>query len=136
MKSFISVVPILVAAGVTACAPAGPPEPRTPQAEAKLAQALAGKVPGAPQSCIQPYQTNETITIDDNTILFRRGSTVYRNDPPGGCSGLSSGFYTLVTRSSGTGLCRGDIAQVADVSNGMVVGSCSLSDFVPYTPAG
>lgn len=135
MKSFTSVVPILVAAGVSSCAPVAP-EPRTPQAEAKLAAALAGKVPGAPQTCIQPYQTNETITIDDNTILFRRGSTVYRNDPPGGCNSLGTGFYTLVTRSSGSGLCRGDIAQVADVSNGMVVGSCSLSDFVPYTPAG
>lgn len=136
MRSLISIVPILAAAGVAGCAPAAAPEPRTAEAQAKLAEALAGKVPGTPQTCIQPWQTNETITIDENTILFRRGSTVYRNELQGGCNGLGTGFYTLVTRSTGTGLCRGDIAQVADVTNGMVVGSCVLGDFLPYTPPG
>ena len=32
------------------------------------------------------------ITIDDDTILFRRGSTYYRNDMPGGCNGLGGGI--------------------------------------------
>jgi hypothetical protein len=41
-----------------------------------------------------------------------------------------------VTRSSGSGLCRGDIARVADVSTGMIVGSCAVGDFIPYTTAG
>jgi hypothetical protein len=126
----------LVAATLAGCAPVAPPEARNPQAEAKLQQVLAGKVPGGAMTCLPPHRANEMITIDDNTILFRRGETVYRNDPVGGCSGLGSGFYTLVTRSSGPGLCRGDIAQVADVSTGMSVGSCSLGDFVPYRPVG
>ena len=39
----------------------------------------------------------------------------------------------LVTRTSGTGLCSGDIARVVDVSNGITVGSCALGEFVPYT---
>ena len=36
----------------------------------------------------------------------------------------------------GTGLCRGEIAQVIDTSQGFTVGSCSIGDFVPYTGRG
>jgi hypothetical protein len=126
----------LAAVVLASCAPMAPPEARSPQAEAKLQEVLTGMVPGTPMTCLPPHRTNEMITIDDNTILFRRGQTVYRNDPVGGCPGLASGFYTLVTRSTGSGLCRGDIAQVADVSSGMTVGSCALGDFVPYTRPG
>ena len=125
----------LAAAVLAGCAQAGPPEPRTPYAQAKLDQLLAGKVAGPPMTCLQPYQARETITIDDNTILFRRGNTVYRNELNGGCNGLGSGFYALVTRSSGAGLCRGEIATVQDVRSGVTVGSCTLGDFVPYRPA-
>jgi hypothetical protein len=125
----------LVAAALASCAPVAPPEARTPHAEARLQQVLAGKVPGPAMTCLPSHGTREMITIDDNTILFRRGQTVYRNDPVGGCPGLASGFYALVTRSTGSGLCRGDIAQVADLGTGMIVGSCALGDFVPYRPA-
>lgn len=123
----------LIAAVLAGCAPV-PPDTTTPYAQAKLEQMLAGKVPGQPMTCLQPYQASETITIDENTILFRRGNTIYRNELSGGCNGLGSGFYTLVTRSSGAGLCRGEIATVADVSSGVTVGSCVLGDFVPYRP--
>ncbi|QNM81757.1 hypothetical protein H8M03_06695 [Sphingomonas sabuli] len=135
MKAVFLAVPVLVAAGIVACAPVPPPGPKTAQAQAKLDRYLAGKVAGPPQTCIQPYQAGETITIDDNTILFKRGSTIYRNDPPGGCNGMGSGFYTLVTRSTGSGLCSGEIATVADVRSGVTMGSCPLGQFVPYKPA-
>ena len=73
---------------------------------------------------------------DDGTVAFKNGRTVYVNHLLGECNGLKSGFYTLVTRSSGSGLCRGDIARVADVSTGMIVGSCAVGDFIPYTTGG
>jgi len=73
------------------------------------------------------------VTIDNSTVAFKNGSTVYVNHLIGECSGLKSGWYTLVTRSSGPGMCRGDIADVADVRTGMVVGSCAIGDFTPYT---
>lgn len=118
---------------IAGCSAVAPPVARSPQAQAELQQQLAGRVAGAPVACIQPYQSREMIAVDDNTVLFKRGNMIYRNDPPGGCNGLGSGFYTLVTRSSGSGLCRGEIATVADLSTGMTVGSCSLGEFVPYT---
>jgi hypothetical protein len=75
------------------------------------------------------------VVIDDNTVLFRNGRTVYRNDFQGGsCSRLGSGNYALLTRrTGGIGLCRGDIAEVKDLTVGITVGSCVMGDFVPYT---
>jgi hypothetical protein len=124
---------IVIAAAAATCASSAISEPRTPKAEAALAKALAGKVAGAPVHCLPPLRTTGMTIIDDNTILFRRNSKlVYRNDPPGGCSPLSRGRFALVTKTIGSGLCRGDIAQVVDTSTGFPAGACALGDFVPY----
>ena len=69
-------------------------------------------------------------------FLAPGSGTVYINHLEGGCSHLGQGNYALVTRQSGSGLCHGDIAEVADVSNGITVGSCVIGDFVPYTRVG
>jgi len=128
-----SIAVLLLSATLAGCAAEVVPASRTNQAQGRLQQLLAGRVAGPALSCLQPNQRREMIVIDDNTILFRSGRTIYRNDPPGGCSQLGSGFYSLVTRSPSTNLCSGDIARVADVRSGMTVGNCSLGDFVPYT---
>jgi hypothetical protein len=75
------------------------------------------------------------VVIDDNTVVFKDGRTVYRNDFQGGtCSQLGSGNYALLTRRyGGSGLCRGDIAEVKDLTSGFTVGSCAMGDFIPYT---
>ena len=74
------------------------------------------------------------LAIDEQTILFRDGRTTYVSRMRGGCSGLGSAGYTLITKTfSGSELCGGDIAQVADTTSRMVVGSCTFGDFVPYT---
>lgn len=122
---------LLVLAAASACSTA-PPVARSPEAQAHLNRMLAGRVPGPPVICLPAYRRNDMITIDENTLLFRSGGTVYRNDLRGGCAGLS-GNYALITRSSGSGLCSGDIAEVADLSTGTSFGSCVLGDFVPYT---
>lgn len=125
---------LLLAATVSSCSTV-PPEPRSARAEAHLQTLLAGRVANQPMTCLPHYRADNMVVIDDNTVLFRNGRTVYRNDFQGGtCSRLGSGFYALLTRSSGgTGLCRGDIAEVVDTTSGMQVGSCVLGDFVPYT---
>ena len=124
---------LIIAAAGAACASSAFSEPRTFKADAKLSKALAGKVAGPPVRCLPPARTNGMTIIDDNTILFRRNSKlVYRNDPPGGCHPLAHGRFSLVTRTMGSGLCRGDIAQVVDNMTGMPAGACALGDFVPY----
>ena len=122
---------LLITATVAACA-AQPPAPRSAEAEAKFQQLLAGKAAGATVSCLPHYRADDMVTIDNSTVAFKDGRTVYVNHLIGECSGLNSGFYTLVTRSNGTGLCRGDIADVRDVQTGMIIGACAIGDFTPY----
>ena len=129
---------LILAAAVTAlsaCAPA-PPAPRTARAANHLNSMLAGRVAGAAVECLPRYQASNMIAIDDGTVLFREGSRLWRNDFNGGkCYGISGGRYALVTDrlTTTTSLCRGDLQKVMDLSSGMVVGSCTLGDFVPYT---
>jgi hypothetical protein len=131
-----NLAPILVAAVLAGCNAAPPPSAAVnAKAQTRLAQLIGGKVAGAPQSCLPSYRTNDMIVIDDYTIAFRDGvDRVWINKPKGGCNLLSAGPYALVTRSfGGMGLCRGDIAQVSDLMSHSTVGSCVMSDFVPYT---
>ena len=101
----------------------------------KLAKALAGRAAGAPVSCISNSRGSDMQVIDDNTILFREGGTVYVQKPSGGCHGLDSG-YSLVTRLHGSSrLCRGQIGEVVDQVSGFAHSSCVFGDFVPYRKA-
>jgi len=109
---------------------------QTAKGEVRLAERLAGKVPGAAVSCLPRYRSTDMEVIDRDTILFHDGRTTYRQDTRGSCypHGSSSG-YALVTRSfggSGGQLCDGEIAQTIDTSSGFYSGSCSFNRFVPY----
>ncbi len=74
------------------------------------------------------------ITIDDNTVVFKMGSTYYRNDFRGqGCSQLSRpGSRDGDEEPQRRQLCSGDIATINDTASGMMVGACSFGEFVPY----
>jgi hypothetical protein len=125
----------LIASALAACTTA--PEPmmtRSAEAEAHLDKLLAGKTAGVPVNCLSTFRSGNMVVIDDNTVVFRDSPRrVYRNDFRGGsCNRLGTGSYALVTKSSSTSLCSGDIAQVVDVTSGFTVGSCVLGDFVPY----
>lgn len=129
-----SVYLLLLTVALGACS-TGPQPGRSAQAQAHLQMLLAGKSPGKPVACLPQYRANDMVVIDDNTVAYHSGRTVFVNNIQGGaCSQLGGGFYALVTKSiGGAGLCRGDIARVLDTSNGSIVGSCVLGDFVPYT---
>lgn len=128
---------ILIAATASllpACAMQDYAPERNARGEALIAQRLAGKVAGPPVSCLSRYRSTDMEVVDSDTILFRDGRTVYRQDTNGSCypRGSSVG-YTLITRSfGGSQYCEGDIAQVVDSSSGAFVGSCAFNAFVPY----
>jgi hypothetical protein len=105
--------------------------------QARLDMLTAGKVAGPPMSCLPHYRTIDMRVINDGTVVFRESaSRVYINHMDGGCTNLSNG-NTLVTRTTQTSLCRGDIAEVVDPVNHMTVGGCAFGDFIPYArPAG
>jgi hypothetical protein len=130
---------LLLGVALAACSTTAMEPTRSAKQQEQLSKALAGKVAGPPVSCLPSYLSKDNMTIiDDSTLLFRQGArTVYVNNLRGPCSNLSAGHYALVTRQfGGSGMCRGDIAEVADLTNGFIVGSCSLGDFVPYATAG
>ena len=118
--------------GLCACATASEPAQRSASAQRQFDSALAGKLPGKAEKCLPTYRSNDMTIIDDNTILFRDGRTVYVNHPLGGCNNLQQSGRALVTKNFGPQLCRGDLATVIDNTSGMSVGACSLGDFVPY----
>lgn len=125
-------LPVLTA--VAACAATPADQPRTLRAQQELDRYLVGKVAGRPQACLPTFRRDETITIDERTILFRAGANrVWRNDPPGGCNGLGRPGVSMVTRTPTGQLCRGEIVQLVDLTAGITVGSCSLGDFTPFS---
>ncbi len=129
---------LLIGALVAGCAASAEQPTRSAGKQKEYQQLLAGKVAGAPVSCLPEYRANDMIVIDEQTVVFRQGSNrLYVAHMPGGCSNLGRASYTMVTRQVGSqGLCRGDIAQIVDPVNGITVGSCVFGDFTPYARAG
>jgi len=120
---------------LAACSASSVQDTPSPRAQRELADALQGRTPGPAVRCLPNYRADNMQVIDDSTILFRDGRTVYVNTTLGACNNLANPSYALVTRNFGSQLCRGDIATVADMTSGMTVGSCALGDFVPYRAA-
>ena len=129
---------LATAAALAGCMTQPPPESQAAEAQAEFQRLTAGKVAGPRLTCLPSTLRSPRMTaIDDSTVVFEgTGSRTYVNQLRSPCGNLRSGFYTLVTRTSGSSLCSGDIAEVADLRTGITVGSCSLGDFVPYTMAG
>ena len=123
----------LTATGLAACMGQPMVADRDPRGEARLAQALAGKVAGQPITCLPNYRTHQMEVIDRDTIVYRDGRTSYVQHTNGHCypNGRGGGYY-LVTRQFGSSLCRGDIAQVVDSASRTFAGSCSFNEFIPY----
>jgi len=129
----------LSAAATLASCSTAPAEPtRSAMAQKELADALAGRVAGKPVSCIPTYRADDMQIIDDWTILFKDGRTIYVQNPRGGCPGIGSHRNVLISRPMPSSqLCSGDIQQLFDPTSGIGGGACVFSEFVPYTkPAG
>jgi hypothetical protein len=106
--------PLLIGLAVSSCT-AAPPSAETSafaaRQQARLAALTAGKIAGPALSCLPSYRRNDMIVIE------------YGNN-------------ALVTRTTSTQLCRGDIAEVLDTAARIPIGGCVFGDFVPYTTAG
>lgn len=119
---------------LASCSTAPSAPARSPRATKALADALEGRVAGPPQRCISNWPQVEVQVIDDWTILYREGSTVYVQNPRGGCPGLGAGARTLVTRQVGTSqMCDGDINQTVDLLSHTGGAACVFGPFIPYT---
>ena len=122
---------LLVVAGVLTAGTASSQPGRSATAEAKLQKYLHGRVPGEPVDCLAVRKTNDPIGIDDDTVLFRDGPRIWRNDvrEANQCGKLDKQSVIFSDSRAGR-LCSGDKLAF---SNGFVTGACVLGDFVPYT---
>ena len=130
-------LPLFAALSIGGCAVAPPVSAPNPQDQARIAQLLAGKAPGAPRKCLPNYSLSQLAAVTNDTVAFRDGSTTWVAHTDGSCANLNSG-YTLVFKSVGlsSGPCSGDTAQVVDIHSGIVAGICTFGDFVPYKSVG
>jgi hypothetical protein len=120
----------LLAAGCTDERPVA----ATASDEAQLSAALAGyEQSGPPLSCVNLRDLRGNRSVGEAAIIFEgpTSATLYVNRPAGGCPDLGFG-RALVTRTTSTRLCRGDIATVYDVATRTNYGGCGLGDFLPY----
>lgn len=133
MRRIIGIGLIAASAALAGTAAISQTGDRATQRDLRLMdQWLGDKQAGPPRSCIPSRQIRATHYVGGRTILYKiSNNLVYRNDPPGGCPGLNSNL-ALETRSPSGLLCRGEIAQVRDYSQGYSPGACALGEFVPY----
>lgn len=117
----------LVASAVPAMAAA-----RAPGGEAELNRLLAGRVAGAPVSCIPLFNLGSTRVIDGVGIVYRIGGKLYVNRPKSDPRGLDDDDI-LVVRSFGSQLCNTDRIDLVDRNTRIWSGFVSLGDFVPYS---
>ncbi|UZK65844.1 DUF6491 family protein [Sphingomonas sp. M1-B02] len=101
------------------------------RSDRELAEALEGRVAGAPQDCISAQGTNGPRIIDAGTILYSDGRRTYVNKLEASCPGLSP-YDTIVIELHGSQICRNDLFRTIDPGNRIPGPYCRLAKFVPY----
>jgi hypothetical protein len=119
-------------AGAAMIAAAVPATARAPGGEAELGRLLAGRIAGAPVSCVPLYNLGSAQIVDGVGIVYRVGSKLYVNRPRTDARWLDDDDI-LVVRSFGSQLCNADRVDLIDRNSRMWSGFVSLGDFVPYT---
>ncbi|MEA1014766.1 hypothetical protein [Sphingosinicella sp. LY1275] len=123
---------LLLTALVAASAQPGLARPKDP--EARLAQALEGRVAGEPVDCIQLRNIRSSRIIDGTAIVYQVGSTLYVNRAEGGQQSLDRDDI-MVTDTRSSRLCSIDVVRLYDATARMQTGFVALGPFVPYRRA-
>lgn len=98
--------------------------------EQRLEKLLEGREAGKPTSCISLVDSRDLEILDGVALVYRSGSTLYVNRPKNP-EDLDSDDI-LVTRPSGSQLCRLDMVHMVDRTSFFIRGIINLGDFVPY----
>lgn len=101
--------------------------------EQELARLLEGRVAGEPVSCISLTTARESRIIDGTAIVYDAGSVIYVNRPRNPETLDSDDI--MVTRTSGSQLCRLDIVSLHDRTGMWYNGFVGLEDFIPWRRA-
>lgn len=130
MRIFFACAALALAAG---CAPGEPLETSEADRAALDAELRDYAQAGPPVSCVSLRNLRGNRSVGEGAIVFEGlgNQRLWVNRPPAGCPVLRDG-RALRTTTTGTQLCRGDIASVFDPVSGIGYGGCGLGDFTPY----
>ncbi|MGB3722881.1 MAG: hypothetical protein WA979_08695 [Pacificimonas sp.] len=100
-----------------------------------LAAELETRVAGKSERCISTFGTRSLVAIDERTLTYRSGRTLYVNRLEERCPGLEPDD-TLITRRFGGRLCALDTIEPRDWGLDDLPGPrCPLGEFTPYQEA-
>ena len=91
---------------------------------------LKDRVAGEPVACIPQIRLRRSTAASDEVLLYDDGSTVYVNAPYLGCPRARDN--TMISQTPVGRLCSGDVVLVQDLRINVPLGSCALSEFVPF----
>ncbi len=100
----------------------------TPQE--RLDKMIAGREAGKPVSCLNNWDTRDMTVLDKTALVYRSGNTIWVNRPEN--ARQLDDDDILVTKTTGSQLCKLDIVQTVDRTGGFWTGFVNLGDFVPY----
>ncbi|OYY91979.1 MAG: hypothetical protein B7Y45_00340 [Sphingomonas sp. 28-66-16] len=133
--------PLMMIAGLAltiASATASSPDRRRPtdRETRALATALAGRVPGKPQNCVDQSRLQGPEIVGINDVLYRQsGRRIWRTTLRDSCPSLR-GNPILVVQIYGNQLCSNDRFQAVNrMSRASMGGYCFFGPFVPYDKA-
>ena len=115
-----------IALTITACATAADTQKTT-----DLDKALAGRVAGAPVECIDRSYSDGPQIIDNHTLVYRSGRTVWRNDLESNCRSLRQSSI-LIIEAHGSQMCRNDLFRPTEPGSAVPGAICRLGKFTPY----
>jgi hypothetical protein len=114
---------------LAACAAPRADGPTREQEE--LSRELAGREAGAAQNCISATQSSSLNIVDNSTLSYRQGDTIWVNRLAAPCPGMRP-LDTLVVELHGSEYCRNDRIRPLQTGSRIPGPTCFLGDFVPY----
>jgi hypothetical protein len=92
---------------------------------------LAGRVAGPAQSCVPTQPTRNLQIVDESTLVYGSGGTVYLNHLRAACPGLNP-TTTLIFDLHASQYCSGDHFRTIETGSSVPGPVCLLGDWVPY----
>lgn len=124
-------LPLLIAIAAATSASARD-VPHDADAERRLDAALAGRIAGKPQDCVEQSRVQGPERIGTRELIYRQtAGRIWRNTLPQSCAPVR-GNDVLVVESFGAQLCRNDRFRLVNRDSLFGGGYCYLGAFTPY----
>ena len=128
MRNTLSIAALALAAA--GCTAHEPPEAAMERDAALTAELSGYERTGPAVACVNSRDLRGNRSVGDAIVFEGQGGRLWVNRPPMGCPDLRNDALSVQT--SGSRLCRGDIATVVDFTSGITRGGCGLGAFEPY----